>query len=135
MASIFLILNSNSMPAVYLTAQVGLFSIMFLYLALIFCFPAFCYLDMRRQEAGRRDVLIWKKCSEDLVKENTDRYEDGHWLENIMFWRFYQPLMLGELNVRRVVHSLVCALALSLLGLGVLGISKMEYGLGLEVGA
>lgn len=121
------------MPAIYLTAQVGLLSIMFLYLSIIFCFPAYCYLDMRRQEDGRRDILVWKKCSEETVKATADQSDQGHWLENFIFSRFYQPLILGDLSVRRVVQSLVCAAAMALLALGFLGISNMKYGLGLEV--
>lgn len=125
--SMFCVMQINSIPAVYLTARVAACSIMFLYLAVIFCFPAYCYLDMKRQAAGRRDVCVWKKC------ENQANKEDSHYLEKLLYNHCYRPLILGESYIRVVFHSLIWACAALLLGLGLYGISVSTVGLGLQV--
>ena len=123
----FAVMNINSIPAVYLTAQVAAFSIIFLYLAVVFCFPAYCYLDMKRQDAGRHDILFWKTRTSEVDKE------DSHYLERLLYNRCYKPLILGESYIRIITHSLIWACAALLLGLGLYGISVSTVGLGLEV--
>ena len=117
----------NSIPAVYLTARVAACSIIFLYLAVILCFPAYCYLDMKRQAAGRRDVCVWKRSNSRVDKEKS------HYLEKLLYNRCYRPLILGESYVRVIFHSLIWACAALLLGLGLYGISVSTVGLGLQV--
>jgi len=48
-ASMFAILNISDIPAVYITAQVAVYCIIALFCAIVFCFPAYCYLDMLRR--------------------------------------------------------------------------------------
>jgi len=124
--SMFLIMKINNIPAVYLTAEVAVFSVLFLYLGVIFCFPAYCYLDMKRQNAGHHDVLVWKKS--ETVKERND----SHYLERLLYNRCYQPLILGESYIRIITHSIIWACAFLLLGIGLYGISRSTIGLGLE---
>ena len=57
-ASMFAILNISDIPAVYITAQIAVYCIIALFCGVVFCFPAYCYLDMRRQAAGKKDVFF-----------------------------------------------------------------------------
>ncbi|CAB9518815.1 Protein patched homolog 1 [Seminavis robusta] len=128
-ASMFLVMNINSIPAVYLTAQVAVFSIVFLYLAVIFCFPAYAYLDMKRQNGNRRDLLCWR------VIERTEESEESrgqHYLDTLLYDRFYKPLLFGEPFIRIITHSIIWGVAALLLALGLFGISRATVGLGLE---
>lgn len=123
----FCVMQINSIPAVYLTARVAACSIIFLYLAVILCFPAYCYLDMKRQAGGRSDICVWKHSRIQADKE------DSHYLEKLLYNRCYKPLILGEFYIRVIVHSLIWACAALLLGLGLYGISVSTVGLGLQV--
>jgi hypothetical protein len=124
----FLVMNISAIPAVYLTAQVAVFSIIFLYLAVILCFPAYAYFDMKRQNAGRHDLCFWKKA------ENAPgpQHDEKHYLEHLLYDRFYKPVLLGEPSIRIITHSLVGAVAALLLALGLYGISQATVGLGIE---
>ena len=125
--SMFCVMQINSIPAVYLTARVAACSIIFLYLAVVLCFPAYCYLDMKRQAGGYRDICVWKKSRNQVDKE------DSHYLENLLYNRCYKPLILGKSYIRVIFHSLIWACAALLLGLGLYGISVSTVGLGLQV--
>ena len=57
----FALMNISDIPAVYLTAQAAMISIAYLWLAIAFCFPAFCFIDLKRQRAGRSDIICCKK--------------------------------------------------------------------------
>ena len=123
-------MNINSIPAVYLTSQVAVFSIVFLYFAVIFCFPVYAYFDMKRQQGNRRDLLVW------VVVENTEELQSSsgkHYLETLLYDRFYKRLLFGAPFIRVITHSLIWAGAALLLALGLYGISKSTVGLGLEV--
>jgi hypothetical protein len=124
----FLVMNFNSIPAVYLTAQVAVGSIISLYLAVILCFPAYAYLDMKRQNAGRHDLFFWKK-AENAAEPQPDK---NHHLEYLLYDRFYKPMIFGKPSVRIITHSIIWAVASLLLALGLYGISQSTVGLGLE---
>lgn len=125
----FAVMQINNIPAVYLTAQVAVISLILLYLAVVFCFPAYCHLDMKRQSEARRDVFVWSKCEN--VEERND---DSHFLERLLYNKFYHPLILGQPRHRVIIHSLIWACAALFLGLGLFGISRSTVGLGLSVG-
>lgn len=141
-AGMFAIMNINDIPAVYLTAQVALISVIFLYLTVVFCFAGWCYLDMRRQAQGRFDILCCIK------KEETDRdghdhqepprHEKGKLWASAIYDKFYKPLVLDTTsNPIRVVytHIFVWLAAAALLAFGIWGLTadQREIGLGLEV--
>lgn len=84
--SMFGVMNINSIPAVYLTARVACFAVVLLYLGVTISFPAYCYLDMQRQEAGRCDVFVWKRYKNDNAPQTSEK----HFLERFLYDRFYQ---------------------------------------------
>ena len=106
-------MNISDIPAVYLTAQVALISVIFLYLTIVFCFPAYCWLDFCRQADGRYDILVCKKAKSERTEPKAD-----HW-SSLIYTKLYKPLMLGSPKVRVVSHSFVWIAAATLLGLGV----------------
>jgi hypothetical protein len=130
-ASMFGIMNINDIPAVYLTAQVALISIIFLYLTIVFCFPAWCYLDMRRQAEGRYDVCICNK-KEGLSE---DREKTGKLWASFIYDKIYKPLVLESSPMVVVLsHLFIWLTAAALFGVGIWGlIAERKVGLGLEV--
>eukprot|EP00525_Craspedostauros_australis_P007632 CAMPEP_0198134658 /NCGR_PEP_ID=MMETSP1442-20131203/60188_1 /TAXON_ID= /ORGANISM="Craspedostauros australis, Strain CCMP3328" /LENGTH=1556 /DNA_ID=CAMNT_0043795805 /DNA_START=403 /DNA_END=5073 /DNA_ORIENTATION=+ len=154
-AAMFAILNISDVPAVYLTARVALIAVVFLYLTIILCFPAYCWLDMQRQAANRYDVACCVRASAD---EEQDEYGDdddkkdedkeggsnargehaankrpGHVWASFIYDDFYRPVLLGESAAMRAFsHTLVWVTAATLIGLAIWGITEREIGLGLE---
>lgn len=131
-ACMFAIMNINDIPAVYLTAQVALISVIFLYLTIVFCFPAWCFLDMKRQANGRYDVFVWKK-KEDLPENR----EKGKLWASFFYERIYKPLLLDSSPIIVVMsHFVVWLAAAALFGIGIWGLTaERQVGLGLEVSA
>ena len=128
-AGMFAIMNVNDIPAINLTAQVGLFSVIFLYLTVIFCFSAWAYLDMQRQADSRFDLLWCRK------SVNEHRTKSKMWA-HYFYDRFYKPLILeGSPTVIRLSYAVIWIGAFVLLGLGSWGLSEEQRkaGLGLEV--
>lgn len=125
----FAIMNISDIPAVYLTAQVALISVVFLYLTIVFCFPAYCFLDFCRQADGRYDIMVCKKANSERTEPTAD-----HW-SSLIYTKLYKPLMLGSPKVRVVSHSFVWIAAATLLGMGAYGLTQAQgkIGLGLEV--
>jgi len=127
-AGMFAIMNLNDIPAVYLTAQVALISVVFLYLTIAFCFPAWCWVDMRRQQAGRCDVLVCKQAK----ARDEETLKKEHWA-SFLFQKMYRPFLLGESRCLRLSsHFLVLALAATALAFGIIGLGDRKVGLGLE---
>jgi Sterol-sensing domain of SREBP cleavage-activation len=126
-ASMFAILNISDIPAIYLTAQVADYCVIALYCAIVFCYPAFCFLDMKRQTARKRDICF---CLADKSAQDIEETEDFRSV--LLYDKFYQPIMLGNRSVRLVSHSLVWLIAAALLGVGFYGIAERKVGLGLE---
>jgi hypothetical protein len=125
--SMFAIMNISDIPAVYLTAQVALISVVFLYLTIVFCYPAYCWLDFRRQADGRYDILVCKKAKSERTEPKADQWS------RLIYTKLYKPLMLGSPKVRVVSHSFVWIAAATLFGFGAYGLTQSEIGLGLEV--
>jgi hypothetical protein len=95
----------------------------------MFCFPAFCFLDMKRQAAGRKDVIFCYKQKGPLSEPKKEDFR-SIWLYD----KFYEPLILGQPRVRRVSHLVIWMMAAALFGTGAYGITERKVGLGLEVG-
>jgi hypothetical protein len=72
-------LNHGSGYSFYLTALVSDYSVISLYVAVIFCFPAYLYLDMKRQAAGKFCVDAPVGDVEDISKEKTRNFR-SYWL-------------------------------------------------------
>jgi hypothetical protein len=123
-----LLQNISDIPAIYITAQVAVYSVIALYFLIMFCFPAFCFLDMKRQAAGRKDVVC---CSQQQGPLSEPKKGDFRsiWLYD----KFYEPLILGQPRVRRVSHLVIWMIAATLFGTGAYGITQRKVGLGLEV--
>ena len=127
-AAMFAVMNLVDIPAVYLTAQMALISVIFLYFTVAFCFPAYCYLDMKRQAAGRYDVLVCLKkpnISEDFETELPH--------ESLLFTKIYKPLVLGKSALTAFVRVVVILGTVLLLGIGIYGVTQRNVGVGLEV--
>jgi hypothetical protein len=88
----------------------------------MFCFPAYCFLDMKRQAAGRKDVIFCVKQEGPLSEPKKEDFR-SIWLYD----KFYEPLLLGQPRVRRVSHLV------ALFGTGAYGVTQRKVGLGLEV--
>lgn len=127
-ASMFAIMNTSDIPAVYLTSQVACYCIIFLYLSVILCFPAFCYLDLKRQQAGRMDILVCLKNANPPIS-----YRKKDVRNTVLYDRFYKPIILNSSEaVRKFVHLCVFAVSFALFAVAAWGISQREVGLGLE---
>ena len=128
-ASMFAILIISDIPAVYFTAQVAVYCIIALFCGVVFCFPAYCYLDMRRQAAGKKDVFFCFDAGSGPPSTEEKHEDFRSWL---LYDKFYQPLVLGVPTVRRCSHLIIWLAAAALLGTGCYGIVQREVGLGLE---
>jgi hypothetical protein len=151
-ASVFAVMNLSDIPAVVDTSRIGLFvstfvpavkaniekhshshcqkCVVILYLSVLLCFPAICYLDLQRQKAGRMDILICLKSSHP-PSEGARAKVDFHSV--YLFDRFFQPIVLGKnKNVRYLVHVFIFLISVALLVTGAWGITQREVGLGLE---
>jgi len=127
-ASMFAILNVSDIPAIYITAQVAVYCVILLYCAIVFCYPAYVYLDMRRQAAGRKDLFF---CIKQEGPPTDPKKEDFR--EIWLYDKFYKPLMLGEQQKGRMIsHSVIWLVAAALFATGCYGITQREVGLGLE---
>lgn len=129
-ASMFAIMNLNDIPAIYLTAQVALISVAFLYMTVAFCFSCWCYVDMQRQAEGRKDILCCNKSDEVRTERNQDT-----WTHN--FYKYlYEPILFkAPKGVLILSHAIIWLGAAALVGLGIWGLMEdnREVGLGLEV--
>jgi hypothetical protein len=126
-ACMFAMMNISDIPAVYLSAQCALYSVILLYLAIITCFPAYCYLDMKRQAAGRKDVFF---CLKQENAPSEGKAEDFR--NTFLYDKFYKPLVLGSARTRMFTHTLIMLGTVALFGVGIYGITEREVGLGLE---
>jgi len=125
----FAVLNISDIPAIYLTATVAVICVIALYLGVMFCFPAYCWLDMKRQAAGKRDFFFCYKANEvEGTKHEVHEDKRQVWL----YEKFYFPLVLGAPCVRMVSHTFLILGALALFATGIYGGTQHEVGLGLE---
>lgn len=146
-ASMFAVMNITDIQAIYKTANVALVSVIFLYLTIIFCFPSYCYLDMKRQAAGRYDVLFCKKKKNQPEEESAENVEEGakktrfeniaeHVPEDpssVLYKKIYHPLVLGDKWFPKANRIFIWLATLTLFGVGIWGITQRELGLGVEV--
>merc|ERR1712157_591099 len=107
-------------------SQVAVTAVIAMYLTVIFCFPAYCYLDMKRQADGQMDILFCCKA------KNPAKTEGDDWRNVMLFDNFYKPLVLGAPGVRQFMHTLIWFVAGALLAVGAYGITQRQVGLGLE---
>ena len=127
-ASMFAILNLSDIPAVYLTSRVACYCIICLYLTVMFCFPAYCYLDLKRQEAGRVDGLVCVKSSRPPMQGKKEDVRSTY-----LYHKFYKPVVLNaDKKVRSLVHFGVFLVSIILCAVGIYGITQRDIGLGLE---
>jgi len=131
-ASMFAIMNISDVPAVFLTARVALIAVCFLYVSIIFCFSAYCYLDMSRQKAGRHDVVFCLKTEAENEQANSDKKCVGTWLSSILYEKGFHPLLLKESSARPIFRGIIWIVAVALFGVAIYGITEREVGLGLE---
>jgi len=126
----FAVMNISDIPAVYETGRVAVYSVIALYLSVLFCFPAYCWLDMKRQAKGYRDVFFCLKASEkDQEKTQHGKNSRQVWLYD----KFYHPLLLGSSSSsRNISHAFVILGSLAMFGTGIYGITQYEVGVGLE---
>ena len=126
--AMFAIMNVSDIPAIYVTSQVACYCIIGLYLTVVFCFPAFCYLDLRRQADGRMDVLVCLKASPRMESESNDDIRS-----KILYNKLYKPLVLSpNKTVRSVVHLVIVVISAVLFGVAIWGVTERDIGLGLE---
>lgn len=126
----FAVMNISDVGAVYDTATAAVFCVIALYLGVLLCFPAYCWLDMKRQAGGYRDVFFCLKASEKDQLRQDQPHADARqvWL----FDKFYKPIMLGAPMVRHISHAFCILGSLALLGVGIYGTTQYEVGVGLE---
>jgi predicted RND superfamily exporter protein len=113
--SMFAVLNVSDIPAVYLTAQVACYCVIALFLSVMFCFPAYCYLDLKR---------FCLKSSDPVQVQKED------FREIYLYDYFYKPIVFGKF--RRFSHLIILMISLALVAVGSWGITEREVGLGLE---
>mmetsp|Transcript_3113 Transcript_3113/g.3680 ORF Transcript_3113/g.3680 Transcript_3113/m.3680 type:complete len:1362 (+) Transcript_3113:138-4223(+) len=122
-ASMFAVMNISNIGAIYKTAQAALISVIFLYLTIVFCFPAYCYLDMKRQQARRCDVVFCRK-----AKKNENNFD----CSTFLFKKIYKPLVLGGGWFSFGFQAFAVLSTLALFGVGIYGITNYTKGLGLQ---
>jgi Patched family len=124
----FATMTLSDIPALYLTAQVAVAVIIAVYVAVIFCFPAYCYLDIRRQASGRFDILYCRK-----IKDPPQEGKSEDWRNRALFNFFYQPIVLGSnRRLRLFAHAVIFLCSAVLLVVAICGITQREVAAGPE---
>jgi hypothetical protein len=132
-AAMFAVMNMVDIPAVYLTAQMALIAVIFLYITVIFAFPAYCYLDMKRQQTGRYDVAFCFKKVDTSEDEREKTSSSSHHMNSLIYELGYKPLVLSEnVNCRRIAHAVIWLCGAAVFGVGIYGVTERNVGLGLE---
>eukprot|EP00977_Amphora_coffeiformis_P025775 scaffold22137_cov164-Amphora_coffeaeformis.AAC.1 len=126
-ASMFAILNISDIPAIYLTSRVAMYCVIALYLSVIFCFPAYCYFDLLRQQNNRIDFFFCRKSSVP-ARDNTERQD---FRNVILYENFYKPIVLNGGKLRYLFHAVIVVLSCALFAVGCYGTTERAVGLGL----
>lgn len=123
----FAVMNIIDIGAIYVTAQAAMISVLFLYISIVFCFPTYCYFDMKRQEAHRLDIAM-------CVKRNSGQNESEEMVksEPIVF-KIYKNLFLTKTILAKILQLVVVLGAIALMVAGGIGIKEREVGVGIEV--
>ena len=122
----FAVLQISTLPAVYEMSKIACMSVTGLYLSVLFCFPAYCYLDLKRQAAGRKDILF---CIRSPPDEQRAPHEKD-FRDKCLYETIYRPLVFG--HYRRMVHLSVVLISFSLMGVGIYGITQRKVGMSLK---
>merc|ERR1711957_1068550 len=125
-ASMFAIMTVVNIGAITDTAKSALIAVVFLYLTIMFCFPAYCYLDSRRQANNRFDLICCVKVKE--TEDNLVSYNDT----SFIFKHCYKPLVLGSSILSTTFQVIIVLGAIALVSVGVYGITDRKVGLGVE---
>lgn len=122
----FAVMNIIDIGAIYVTAQAAMISVFFLYISIVFCFPTYCYFDMKRQEAHRLDIAM-------CVKRNSGQNESEEMVksEPIVF-KIYKNLFLTKTILAKILQLVVVLGAIALMVAGGIGIKEREVGVGIE---
>lgn len=126
-ASMFAILNVSDIPAVYLTSRVALYCVIFLYLSVIFCFPAYCYLDLLRQKNKQLDIVVCLKSSVQVQ----GKPDANDFREKFLYDSFYKPIVLNKGKLRYAFHAVIMVISSGLFAAGCYGVTQRSIGLGL----
>ena len=127
-ASMFAILNISDIPAIYLTSRVALYCIIFLYISVVLCYPAYSYLDCLRQQNNHLDVFFCVKGSQPAENE----VEKDDFRNTILFDNFYKKIVLNKsTGIRYIFHAIIVLVSLALFAVGCYGITERSVGLGL----
>ena len=119
-ATMFAIMNVSDIPAIYKSSQIACYCIIALYLTVVLCFPAYCYIDLKRQEAGRMDVLFCLKSSQPPTEG-----KKGDFRNIYLYDKFYKPIVLGSNKKRRYsLHIIIVLISLAIFAVGCLGNHK-----------
>jgi len=124
----FAVMNLSDIPAAYKTAQAAMLCIAFLWLAVILSFPAYCYLDMKRQDARRVDVFFCftsKKSKAEAADSSQPSF-------GAIYEKVYKPLMISGGWVQNTFVIFVWIAAVGLFSAGIYGSIYRNIGLGLE---
>lgn len=124
-ASMFAMMQVVDIGAIYRTAQAAVVSVVFLYLSIIFCFPAYCYLDIKRQESKRCDILM-------CIKINQTSKMAVKSEKNSIFFPSYRSMFLASSPLSSFFRAAVMFITAGLFAWGVYGITSREIGVGIE---
>jgi len=120
----FIMYLITDIQAIYKTAAVALIAVVFLWFVIILCYPAYCYLDMKRQAANRCDILF---CIKGELKEDSDAKDE----ESRLFLA-YQKIFLKQNTTSYIAQGLVLLGTIAFIVVGAIGISRREVGVGLK---
>lgn len=126
-AMFFVIYIISDIGAVYKTALSALIAVFFSWISTVFCFPAYCYLDVKRQAANSCDVLVCIKKQEDPDKAVSGIPRDS------IFFLGYKYLFLNKNTISLLLQIIVILASIALVVIGGIGIGNREVGVGIQV--
>jgi len=112
--------------AIYNTALVALIAVAFLWVSIIFCYPAYCYLDMKRQAANRCDVLV-------CLKGNNQQDSSTSAPRDSILFVVYKRIFLSKNIFSTASQAIVVLGSIAFFVVGAYGISERKVGIGLQV--
>lgn len=126
-ASMFAILNISDIPAIYLTSRVALYCVIALYFSVILCYPAYCYLDLKRQQGNRVDLFVCRQSS----KPPRGNADGDDFRNVILYENCYRPIVLNKGKIRYFFHVVIVLVSCALFAVGCYGVRDRAVGLGL----
>jgi len=122
----FILYLVTDIGGIYDTALAALIAVIFLWVSIVFCYPAYCYLDIKRQAANRYDVLM---CSKTSSEEDYDASKS----HTYFLFKGYKRLFLGQNALSYLMQLFVVLVTIAFFAVGWYGISQREVGVGLKV--